>query len=93
MNTYCAFLVADSFRYERDFKFSMSVINQSDFINTFISTSRYLDNLLDIKDPLLKIDLSDLQLHSAKSFDTEASILDLDLFITNGIVSSKFYDK
>ena len=27
------------------------------------------------------------------SFDTEAPFLDLNLFITNGIVSSKIYDK
>ena len=29
----------------------------------------------------------------ANSFDTESSRLDLDLSITNGIVSSKIYDK
>ena len=34
-----------------------------------------------------------LQLNKANSADTEAPLLDLDLSITNGIVSSKFYDK
>ena len=34
-----------------------------------------------------------LQLNKAKSSDTEAPFLDLTLFITNGIVSSKIYDK
>ena len=33
------------------------------------------------------------QLNKANSSDTEASFLDLNLSITNGIVSSKIYDK
>ena len=40
-----------------------------------------------------KIYPTDLQLNKANSSDTEAPFLDLDLSITNGIVSSKFYDK
>ena len=36
----------------------------------------------------------ELQLNKANSFDTEAPILDLDMFIIKGIiVSSKIYDK
>ena len=34
-----------------------------------------------------------LQLNKANSTDTEAPFLDLNLSITNGIVSSKIYDK
>ena len=34
-----------------------------------------------------------LQLNKANSSDTEAPFLDLNLSITNGIVSSKIYDK
>ena len=34
-----------------------------------------------------------LQLNKANSSDTEAPFLDLNLSITNGKVSSKFYDK
>ena len=34
-----------------------------------------------------------LQLNKAHSSDTEAPFLDLNLSITNGIVSSKIYDK
>ena len=37
--------------------------------------------------------LTDLQLNKANSSDTEAPFLDLNLSITNGIVSSKIYDK
>ena len=36
---------------------------------------------------------TELQLNKANSGDTEALFLDLDLFITNDIVSSKIYDK
>ena len=36
---------------------------------------------------------TELQLNKANSFDTEAAFLDLNLSITNGIVSSKIYDK
>ena len=36
---------------------------------------------------------TELQLNKANSSDTEASFLDLNLSITNGVVSSKIYDK
>ena len=50
MGTYSASLVADLFLfcYERDFMMSLSVENQSEFIEAFSSTSRYLDDLLNI---------------------------------------------
>ena len=48
MSTNCAPLVADLFLfcYKRDFMMSLSVENQSEIIEAFISTSRYLDDLL-----------------------------------------------
>ena len=48
--TNCAPLLADSFMfcYERDFMMSLSVENQSEIIEAFSSTSRYLDDLLTI---------------------------------------------
>ena len=36
---------------------------------------------------------TELQLNKANSSDTEALVLDLNLSITHGIVSSKIYDK
>ena len=50
MGTNCAPLVADLslFCYERDFMLSLSKDNQSDVIEAFSSTSRYLDDLLNI---------------------------------------------
>ena len=36
---------------------------------------------------------TELQLNKANSSDTEAPFLDFNLSITNGVVSSKIYDK
>ena len=50
MGTNCAPLVADLFLfcYERDFMLPLSDDNQSEVIEAFNSTSRYLDDLLNI---------------------------------------------
>ena len=48
MGTNCAPLVADLFCYERAFMLSLSDNNQTDIIEAFNSTSRYLDDLLNI---------------------------------------------
>ena len=49
MRTNCAPLVADLFfSYEREFMLSLSENNQTDIIEAFNSTSRYLDDLLNI---------------------------------------------
>ena len=100
MGTNCAPLVADLFLfcYERDFMLSLSDNYQSDVIEAFNSTSRYLDDLLNINNPYFEqmvgqIYPTELQLNKANSSDTEARFLDLNLSITNGIVSSKIYDK
>ena len=55
-------------------------------------------NLLNIDNPYFEqmvgqIYPTELQLNKANSSDTEAPFLDLNLSITNGIVSSKIYDK
>ena len=77
MCTNCAPLVADLFLfcYERDF--ILSDINQTDIIETFTSTSRYLDDLLNIDNPYFEqivgqIYPTELQLNKANSSDTEA---------------------
>ena len=86
------------FCYERDFTLSLSYNNQTDIIEVFNSTSRYLDDLLNIDNPYFEemvgqIYPTELQLNKENSSDTEAPFLDLNLSITNGIVSSKIYDK
>ena len=101
MGTNCAPLVADLFLLffvMRDFMLSLSDNNQTDIIEAFNSTSRYLDDLLNIDYPYFEqmvgqIYPTELQLNKANSSDTEATFLDLNLSITNGIVSSKIYDK
>ena len=96
----CAPLVADLFLfcYERDFMKSLSRENQTDIIEAFNSTSRYLDDLLNIDniyfDQMVdRIYPTELQLNRANSSDTEAPFLDLNLCISNGTVSTKIYDK
>ena len=83
---------------ERDFMDSLSHDNQADVIEAFNSTSRYLDDLLNIGNPYFEgminqIYPPELQLNKANTTDTEATILDLHLSIANGFVSSKIYDK
>ena len=72
--------------------------NQADIIEAFKSTSRYLDDLLNIDniyfDQMVdRIYPTELQLNRANSSDTEAPFLDLNLCISNGRVSTKIYDK
>ena len=101
MGTNYASLVADLILFlycERDFKKSLSLENQTDIIEAFNSTLRYLDDLLDIEniyfDQMVdRIYPTELQLNRANSSDTEASFSDLNLCISNGTVSTKIYDK
>ena len=100
MGTNCAPLVADLFLfcYERDFMKYRSSDNQADVIKAFNSTSRYLDDLLNIDNPYFEGMVNQsyppkLQLNKANTSDTEPPFLDLHLSISNGLVSSKIYDK
>ena len=97
MGTNCAPLVADLFLfcYERGFMTPLSDIKQAEIIETFNSTSRYLDDLLNIDNPYFEgmvnhIYPPELQLNKANTSDTDAPFLDLH---SNGFVSSKIYDK
>ena len=100
MGTNCAPLVADLFLfcYERDFMMSLSDDKQADVIDAFNTTSRYLDDILNINNVYFdnmvsQIYPSELQLNKANASDTEAAFLDLHLSISNDIVSTKIYDK
>ena len=80
MGTNCAPLVADLFlfSYGRDFMLFLSEDTQSDVIEVFNSTSRYLDDLLNIDNNFFdsmvnRIYPSELQLKKANVSDTEAS--------------------
>ena len=95
-NTGC---VAFNIKFTRQgFMLSLSDNNQADIIEAFNSTSRYLDDLLNIDNPYFEqmvgqIYPTELQLNKTNSSDTEALFMDLNLSITNGIVSSKIYNK
>ena len=95
MGTNCAPLAADLFLfcYERDFMLSLSEDYQSDVIEAFNSTSRYLDDLLNIDNNFFvgmvnRIYPSELQLNKANVSDTEASFLDLHLSKSHGFVQT-----
>ena len=84
MGANCAPLVADLylFCYERDFMISLSVDKQADIIDAFNTTSRYLDDTLNINNVYFDIMVSQiypsvLQLNKANTSDTEATFLDL----------------
>ena len=101
IGTNCAPLVADLFLfcYERDFMTSLSDVKQAETTEAFKSTSRYLDDLLNIDNPYFegmvnRIYPPELQLNKANTSDTEAPFLHLHLSISNGFfVSSKISDK
>ena len=97
MGTNCAPLVADLFLfcYERDFMLYLSDNNQAGVVEAFnYPQDIYIDDLLNIDNTYFaqmvsQIYSTELQLNKANPSDTEAPFLDLDLSITNGIVSTK----
>ena len=77
---------------------SCSEDNQSDVLEAFNSTSRYLDDLLNIDNNLFdsmvnRIYPSALQLNKAIMSHSEVSFLDLHLSISDGFVKTKFFDQ
>ena len=71
---------------------------QADIIEAFNNTSIYLDDILNINNfyfdnMVSQIYPSELQLNKTNTSDTKAAFLDLHLSISNGIVSTKIYDK
>ena len=80
MGTNCASLVADLFLfcYERNFMMSLSDDKQADVIDAFNTTSRYLDDILNINDVYFdnmvsQLYPSDLQLNKANTSDSKAA--------------------
>ena len=76
---------------------SLSGDKQAHVIDAFNTTSRYLDDILNINiffDNMVNLKYpSELQLIKANISDTEAAFLDLHLSISNDIVSTKIYEK
>ena len=77
---------------------SLSDDKQADIIDAFNTTSRYLDEILNINNVYFdnrvsQIYPSELKLNKANTSKTKAAFLDLLLSISNDIVSTKIYDK
>ena len=96
MGTNCAPLVADLFLfcYKRDLMMSLSDDKQADIIDAFNTTSRYLDDILNINNVyfdnmVCQIYPLELQLNKANTSDTEAAFFDLHSSISNDIVLPK----
>ena len=73
---------------------SLSDDKQADVVDAFKTTSRYLDDILNIynvyfDNMVSQIYASELQLNKTNTSDTEATFLDLHLSISNDIVSTK----
>ena len=88
MCTYYAPLVADLFlfSYERDFMMSLSDDKQADVIDAFNTTSRYLDDILNINNVYFdtmvsQICPSELQLNKNNTSDTKAFLTCICLFL------------
>ena len=69
----------------------LSEEKQSEVIEAFSSTSRYLDDLINTDNDyfdsfISQIYPSELQLNKANSLETEALFLDLHLFISDGFI-------
>ena len=76
---------------------SLSDDKQADVIDAFNTTSRYLDDILNINNiyfdnMVSQIYPSELQLNKANASDTEAAFLKLHLSISYDIVITKIYD-
>ena len=76
---------------------SLSKEKQYDMIDAFNSTSRYLDDLLNIdnlhvEQMVHRIYPAKLQLYKANASDNEVAFVDINLSIHNEIVSTKIYD-
>ena len=100
MGTNCVPLLADLFLfcYEGNFVLSLSDDNQIEVIEVFNSTSRFLDDLLNIDNNFFDsmvnhIYPSELQLNKANVSDTETLFWDLHLSISDGFVKTKSFVK
>ena len=74
---------------------SLSDDKQADVIDALNTTSRYLDDILNINNVyfdnmISQIYPSELHLIKANTFDTEAAFLDLHLSISNDLFQPKF---
>ena len=74
---------------------SLSEDNQSEVIEAFNSTSRYLDDLLNIDNKFFDSMLDHIYPsdNQANISDTDSSFLNLHLSLSDGFLGTKIYDK
>ena len=71
---------------------SLSYNKEAEIIQAFNSTSRYLDDLLNVDNPYFEGMVG--RIYPSELYKADASqVLDLHLSISNGFVSSEIYDK
>jgi len=100
MGTNCAPLTADLFLYcyESEFMLELSKTKQVDLIHCFNLISRYIDDILNLDNPLFeqyihKIYPKELVLNRSCISNTDAAYLDLHLTINNTMIKTSLYDK
>ncbi|KAK3106627.1 hypothetical protein FSP39_023983 [Pinctada imbricata] len=100
IGTNCAPLVADLFlyTYEKEFIQNLQKQRKNDDMKCFIGTSRYLDDILTIDNPVFEkyknvIYPQELILNKANVSNTETPFLDLNIKIVNGEIHTSVYDK
>ena len=100
MGTNCAPLIADLFLfcYERNFMSNLHKSKLCDLIDTFIDTSRYLDDIFTINNPEFEKHIPDiypreLQLNKANTSNKETSFIDLNIKVIGSDVHNSVYDK
>ena len=72
---------------------SLTKEKRYDLIDAFSSTSRYLNDLLNVDNIYFEHVVHTIYLNKANDSDTEAAFLDSNLSIYNDIVSTEIYDK
>ena len=100
MGTNCAPLIADSFLYcyESDFMSNLQKSKRSDLINKFNDTSRYLDDIFTIDNPVFAEHIPDLyprelRLNKANTSDKETSFLDVNIKVIGNNIHTCVYEK
>ena len=101
MGTNCAPLIADLFLYCYELQFMTKISkdpSKQHLINKFNNTFRYLDDILALNNDdfsmyIKEIYPVELTLNKANTNNDHCPFLDLDIYIINGKLNTKIYDK
>ena len=101
MGTNCAPLIADLFLYCYELQFMTKISkdpSKQHLINKFNNTFRYLDDILALNNDDFSMYINEiypveLTLNKANDNNDHCPFLDLDIYIINGKLNTKIYDK